>query len=38
MVPRRLEVRSSWGDQTLLDFTEAIIVAGSLLVDVNIRA
>ena len=37
VVPRRLEVRSSWGDETLLDFTEAIIVADSLLVDVNIR-
>lgn len=37
VVPRRLELRSSWGDETLLDFTEAVIVADTLLVDINIR-
>jgi hypothetical protein len=36
VVPRRLELRSSWSDVTL-DFTEAIIVADTLLVEMNMR-
>ena len=36
MVPRRLELRSSWSDVTL-DFTEAVIVEDTLLVEVNMR-
>ena len=36
VVPRRLELRSSWSDVTL-DFTEAVIVADTLLVDMNVR-
>jgi len=36
MVPRRLELRLSWSDVTL-DFTEAVIVEDTLLVEMNIR-
>ena len=36
MVPRRLELRSSWSDVTL-DFTEAVIVEDTLLVEMNMR-
>jgi len=36
VVPRRLELRSSWCDVTL-DFTEAVILADTLLVDMNMR-
>ena len=36
VVPRRLELRTSWCDVTL-DFTEAIIVADTLLVELNLR-
>jgi Domain of unknown function (DUF1707) len=36
MVPRRLELRSSWSDVTL-DFTEAVIVEDTLLVEVDMR-
>jgi hypothetical protein len=36
MVPRRLELRSSWSDVTL-DFTEAVIVEDTLLVEMDMR-
>ena len=36
VVPRRLELRLSWCDVTL-DFTEAVIVADTLLVDMHMR-
>src|SRR5580700_9244435 len=36
LVPRRLELRSSWSDVTL-DFTEAVIVEDTLLVEMNMR-
>jgi hypothetical protein len=36
IVPRRLELRSSWCD-VKLDFTEAVIVADTLLIDMNVR-
>jgi hypothetical protein len=36
VVPRRLELRSSWSDVTL-DFTEAVIVEDTLLVEMNMR-
>jgi Domain of unknown function (DUF1707) len=36
VVPRRLELRSSWCDVTL-DFTEAVIVSDSLLIEMNVR-
>ena len=36
VVPRRLELRPSWCDVTL-DFTEAVIVADTLLVDMHMR-
>ena len=35
-VPRRLELRPSWCDVTL-DFTEAVIVADTLLIDMHMR-
>jgi len=36
VVPRRLELRLSWCDVTL-DFTEAVIVADTLLIDMHMR-
>jgi hypothetical protein len=36
VVPRRMELRSSWSDVTL-DFTEAVIVEDTLLVEMNMR-
>jgi Domain of unknown function (DUF1707) len=36
IVPRQLELRSSWGDVTL-DFTDAVIVHDTLLIDMNMR-
>ena len=36
VVPRRLELRPSWSDVTL-DFTEAVIVADTLVIDVHMR-
>ena len=36
MVPRRLELRSSWCDVTL-DFTEAVIVDDTLVISMNVR-
>ena len=36
VVPRRLELRSSWSDVTL-DFTEAIITADTLVIEMNVR-
>src|SRR5580704_3450695 len=36
LVPQRLEVRSSWCDVTL-DFTEAVIVEDTLVVEVDMR-
>ena len=36
LVPRRLELRSSWSDVTL-DFTEAVIVEDTLVVEVNMK-
>ena len=36
VVPRRLELRLSWCDATL-DFTEAVIVADTLLIDMHMR-
>jgi hypothetical protein len=36
VVPRRLELRLSWCDVTL-DFTEAVVVADTLLIDMNVR-
>ena len=36
LVPRRLELRSSWSDVTL-DFTEAVIVEDLLVVEVDMR-
>ena len=36
VVPRRLELRSSWCDVTL-DFTEAVIAADTLLIDMSMR-
>ena len=36
VVPRRLELRPSWCDVTL-DFTEAVIVADTLLIDMHMR-
>jgi hypothetical protein len=36
MVPRRLELRSSWCDVTL-DFTDAVITHDTLPVDINVR-
>jgi hypothetical protein len=36
LVPRRLELRSSWSDVTL-DFTEAVIVEDTLVVEMNMR-
>ena len=36
LVPRRLELRLSWSDVTL-DFTEAVIVEDTLLVEINMR-
>ena len=36
VVPQRLELRPSWCDVTL-DFTEAVIVADTLLVDMHMR-
>jgi len=36
VVPRRLELRASWSDVTL-DFTEAVIVEDTLLVEMNMR-
>jgi hypothetical protein len=36
LVPRRLELRSSWSDVTL-DFTEAVIVEDTLVVEVDMR-
>jgi hypothetical protein len=36
VVPRRLELRSSWSDVTL-DFTEAVIVEDTLLVEMDMR-
>ena len=36
VVPRRLELRSSWSD-VRLDFTEAVIVADTLVVEMNMR-
>ena len=36
VVPRLLELRSSWCDVTL-DFTEAVIVTDTLLIDMNVR-
>jgi DUF1707 SHOCT-like domain len=36
LVPRRLELRSSWSD-VMLDFTEAVIVEDTLLVEMDMR-
>ena len=36
VIPRRLELRPSWCDVTL-DFTEAVIVADTLLIDMHMR-
>jgi len=36
LVPRRLELRSSWSDVTL-DFTEAVVVEDTLVVEMNMR-
>jgi Domain of unknown function (DUF1707) len=36
VVPRRMELRSSWSD-VRLDFTEAVIVADTLVVEMNMR-
>lgn len=36
VVPRRLELRSSWSD-VRLDFTEAVIAADTLVVEMNMR-
>jgi hypothetical protein len=36
VVPRRLELRSSWSD-VKLDFTEAVIVADTLVVEMDMR-
>jgi hypothetical protein len=36
VVPRRLELRASWSDVTL-DFTEAVIVTDTLLIELNMR-
>ena len=36
VVPRRLELRPSWCD-VVLDFTEAVIVADTLLIDMHMR-
>ena len=36
LVPRRLELRSSWSDVTL-DFTEAVIVEDTLVVEMNMK-
>jgi Domain of unknown function (DUF1707) len=36
VVPRRLELRPSWSDVTL-DFTEAVIVADTLVIDMHMR-
>jgi uncharacterized protein DUF1707 len=36
VVPRRLELRSSWSD-VKLDFTEAVIVADTVVVEMDIR-
>jgi hypothetical protein len=36
VVPRRLELRPSWCDVTL-DFTEAVIVADTLVIEMNMR-
>ncbi|MFI6014804.1 DUF1707 domain-containing protein [Streptomyces sp. NPDC051243] len=37
VVPKRLEIRSSWGDVTL-DFTQAVIVDPTLHIDLDMRA
>jgi hypothetical protein len=37
VVPRRLELRSSWGVDVTLDFTEAVIVEDTLLIEMNMR-
>ena len=36
VVPRRMELRPSWSDVTL-DFTEAVIVADTLVIDMHMR-
>jgi hypothetical protein len=36
MVPRRLELRSSWCD-VMLDFTDAVITRDTLLIDMDVR-
>ena len=36
VVPRRMELRPSWSDVTL-DFTEAVIVADTLVIDLHMR-
>lgn len=36
VVPRRLELRASWSDVTL-DFTEAVIVTDTLVIDMNMK-
>lgn len=37
VVPRRLEIRSAWGEVTL-DFTDAVITHGTLDIDLDLRA
>lgn len=37
VVPRRLEIRSAWGEVTL-DFTDAVITHDSLHIDLDLRA
>lgn len=37
VVPRRLEIESSWGDVTL-DFTQAVIAEATLRIDLNMHA
>ncbi|MEV5356739.1 DUF1707 domain-containing protein [Streptomyces sp. NPDC052693] len=37
VVPRRMEIRSAWGEVTL-DFTDAVITHGSLHIDLDLRA
>ncbi|WP_370255743.1 DUF1707 domain-containing protein [Streptomyces sp. V4I8] len=36
VVPRRLEIESSWGDVTL-DFTQAVMAPGTLRIDLDMR-
>jgi hypothetical protein len=36
VVPRRLEIESSWGDVTL-DFTQAVMAGGALRIDLDMR-